>query len=94
MRVFKWTPDFDTFFESPIATVWCKVIGLPIHLYDQSTLIAIGKLLGKPMLADHATIHQTRLTFARICVEIDISHPPSEEIILNILGKETRYKVV
>lgn len=94
MRVFKWTPDFDTFFESPIAAVWCKVIGLPIHLYDQSALIAIGKLLGKPIQTDHATFNQNRLTFARICIEIDISSPPPEEIILNILGKDARYKVV
>lgn len=94
MRVFKWTPDFDTFFESPIAAVWCKVIGLPIHLYDQSALIAIGKLLGKPIQVDLATFTQNRLTFARICIEIDISTPPPEEINLNILGKDNRYKVV
>ncbi|XP_042041272.1 uncharacterized protein LOC121786711 [Salvia splendens] len=94
MRVFKWAPDFDTFFESPIVAVWCKLIGIPIHLYEQSALLAIGKLLGKPIQADHATINQNRLTFARICLEIDISQPPSEEIILNILGKDTRYKVV
>ena len=93
-RVFKWTPDFDTFFESPFAVIWCRVIGLPIHLYDQSALIAIGKLLGKPIQADRATLNQNRLTFARMCIEIDISTPPPEEIILNILGKDTRYKVV
>ena len=24
MRVFKWTPKFDPFFESPIAAIWCN----------------------------------------------------------------------
>ena len=94
MRVFKWTSDFDTFFESPIVVVWCRVIGLPIHLYDQSALIAIGKLLGKPIQADRATLNQNRLTFSWTCIKIDISTPPPEEIILNIIGKDTRYKVV
>ncbi|XP_042038360.1 uncharacterized protein LOC121784261 [Salvia splendens] len=93
MRVFKWAPDFDTFFESPIVSVWCNIIDIPAHLYEESAIMAIGNLLGKPLQADHATIHQSRLSFARICVEIDISIPPPEEIILNIRGKDSRYNV-
>lgn len=42
MRVFKWTPEFDPFFESPITPIWCNLVGLPIHLYERSALFAIG----------------------------------------------------
>ncbi|XP_042009095.1 uncharacterized protein LOC121757645 [Salvia splendens] len=88
MRVFKWTPDFDAYCESPIAAIWCNLIGLPIHLFDQSALFAIGKLLGTPIQVDRATANKSRLSFARICVEIDITKPPPEEIILDICGRE------
>lgn len=46
MRVFKWSPNFDPFFESPITAVWCNLIGLPIHLFEKSALFAIGSQLG------------------------------------------------
>ena len=93
MRVFKWTPDFDAYCESPIAAIWCNLIGLPIHLFDQSALFTIGKLLGTPIQVDRATADKTRLSFARICVEIDITKPPPEEIILDICGRETVQQV-
>ncbi|XP_042041293.1 uncharacterized protein LOC121786729 [Salvia splendens] len=68
-------------------------MGVPAHLFEVSALMDIDKLLGESLLVDHATINQTRLSFARIFVEIDISNPPTEEIILSILGKESRHKV-
>lgn len=93
MRVFKWSPTFDPYFETPIAAVWCNVIAVPIHLFEISALYAIGSLLGNPIQLDQATVSKTRLSFARICVEIDITKPPTEEVVLDILGKETILKV-
>ena len=90
MRVFRWTPEFDPFFESPIAAVWCNLVGLPIHLFEKSALFAIGGLLGEPLQVDHATITHSRLSFARLCIEIDISKTPVEEIVLDLQGREIR----
>ncbi|XP_042044102.1 uncharacterized protein LOC121789801 [Salvia splendens] len=87
MRVFKWYPDFNAYCESPIAAIWCNLIGLPIHLYDQSALYAIGKLLGNPIEIDRAMAKKSRLSFARLCIEIDITKAPPEEIILDICGR-------
>ncbi|KAL1536322.1 hypothetical protein AAHA92_28995 [Salvia divinorum] len=89
MRVFKWSPQFDVFCESPIAAIWCNLIALSIHLFDTGALFAIGKLLGTPIQIDQATAMKTRLFFARICVEIDITKAPTEEIVLNLCGTET-----
>ncbi|XP_042038356.1 uncharacterized protein LOC121784258 [Salvia splendens] len=88
MRVFKWSPDFDVYCESPIAAIWCNLIALPIHLFDTAALFAIEKLLGTPIQIDKATAAKSRLSFARICIEIDITKPPPEEIILDICGRE------
>ncbi|XP_042056286.1 uncharacterized protein LOC121800861 [Salvia splendens] len=90
MRVFKWTPDFDPFFESPIAAVWCNLIGLPIHLFEKLALFAIGGLLGEPLQVDHVTISRTRLSFARMCIKIDISQTQTQEIVLDFQGREIR----
>ncbi|XP_042016200.1 uncharacterized protein LOC121764210 [Salvia splendens] len=93
MRVLKWSPDFDAYCESPIAAIWCNLIGLPIHLFDQSALFAIGKLLGTTFQVDRATANKSRLSFARICIEIDITKPPPEEISLDICGHEVVQQV-
>lgn len=93
MRVFKWTSQFDFYCESPVAAIWCNLIALPIHLYDTAALFAICKLLGTLIQINHATSIKTRLSFARICVEIDITKAPTEEIILDIYGRETIFHV-
>ncbi|KAL1545214.1 hypothetical protein AAHA92_21962 [Salvia divinorum] len=93
MRVFKWTPDFDPFFEIPIVALWCNILALPVHLFEESALIAIGNLLGHAVQVDRATISRSRVSFARICVEVDISQPIPEEISLDIAGKRVTLKV-
>ncbi|XP_042035127.1 uncharacterized protein LOC121781456 [Salvia splendens] len=89
MRVFKWSPEFDAYRESLIAAIWCNLVGLLIHLFDHSALFAIGKLLGTPIQVDRATANKTRLSYAHIRFEFDITKPPPEEIILDICGRET-----
>ncbi|KAL1531388.1 peroxidase [Salvia divinorum] len=93
MRVFKWTPDFDPFFEIPIVALWCNILALPVHLFEESALIAIGNLLGHAVQVDRATISRSRVSFARICVEVDISQHIPEEISLDIAGKRVTLKV-
>ncbi|KAL1533961.1 peroxidase [Salvia divinorum] len=93
MRVFKWTPDFDPFFEIPIVALWCNILALPVHLFEESALIAIGNLLGHAVQVDRATISRSRVSFARICVEVDISQSIPEEISLDIAGKRVTLKV-
>ncbi|KAL0293313.1 UNVERIFIED_CONTAM: hypothetical protein Sradi_6943400 [Sesamum radiatum] len=41
MRVFKWSPDFDPHTESPIAPVWIKLPGLPVHLFEKNALLPL-----------------------------------------------------
>ncbi|KAK6121318.1 hypothetical protein DH2020_044944 [Rehmannia glutinosa] len=82
MRVFKWTPTFNPKSESPIAPVWVRFPGLPIHFYDYHALFAICKKIGSPLQVDAATARKTRLSMARVCIEIDLLKERMEEIVL------------
>lgn len=93
MRVFKWTPEFDPSFETPIVAIWCNLPALPIHLYDVNALFAIGRLFGNPIQLDRATATRSRYSFARMCVEIDITKPPPETITLDLAGIQISQRV-
>ncbi|XP_042027199.1 uncharacterized protein LOC121774377 [Salvia splendens] len=91
--MFKWTPNFDLYFETPIAAVWCNLHALPIHLFEESMLFSIGKLFGEPIQIDHNTITRARMSYARICIEIDISKPVPGKCMLRLGGKDITLQV-
>ncbi|XP_041990271.1 uncharacterized protein LOC121741533 isoform X2 [Salvia splendens] len=93
MRVFEWTTEFDLSFESRNVAVWCSLFALPLRFFDTATLFAIGRIFGNPIKIDHATITRSRISFARMCVEIDISKPPPKKFVLDIGGREITRRV-
>ncbi|KAK6161495.1 hypothetical protein DH2020_004876 [Rehmannia glutinosa] len=94
MRMFKWSPSFSVRKESSIIPVWLKLPGLPIHLFDKDALFSIANLIGQPIQIDKATAALTKLSFARICVGLDVSIPPKEFITLKIGNDIREQKVV
>ncbi|KAI3472965.1 hypothetical protein Pfo_029212 [Paulownia fortunei] len=61
MRLFKWSPEFNSKMESAVVPMWIKLPELPVHLFDKFALFAIAKLIGKPLKLDAATASRTRL---------------------------------
>ncbi|KAL8527088.1 hypothetical protein ACS0TY_005095 [Phlomoides rotata] len=84
MRIFKWTPTFNPMLESSLVPVWCDLPCLPAHLFNHSTLFYIGKMIGKPLQVDSATACCSRLSKARLCVEVDLREPRVHEVMLKI----------
>ncbi|KAK6134116.1 hypothetical protein DH2020_032141 [Rehmannia glutinosa] len=82
MRILKWTPDFNPKMEAPLAPVWIRLPGLPIQFFDYHALYAICKELGNPLQVDLPTACKTRLSLARVCLELNLQHERTEEIIL------------
>lgn len=82
MRVFKWTPDFDSRVESSVTPVWIGLPELPLHLFHKKALFEITSLIGKPLKVDKPTADQTRPSIARVCVELDLLKDRVEEIAL------------
>lgn len=51
--------------------VWIKFPDLRLHHFHPQVLSGLGSLVGKPMFMDKPTAAQKRVSFARICVEVN-----------------------
>lgn len=94
MRVFKWTPKFHPSKETPLVAVWCRLPGLPAHLFTEDALFNIGSLIGKPLQVDRVTFNKEKIMFARICVEIDLTAPRHDTIFFDIDGDIREQNVI
>lgn len=76
LTVHPWTPSFD-FLNTVLdrVTVWIRLPGLAIHLYDKKFLQKLGQLVGTVIKIDSNTASSTRGRFARIAVSIILDKP-------------------
>jgi len=69
-----WFKDFDpnkmTVTKMP---VWVRLHNLPLHFWSERVLEGIGNSIGKYIKTDLERIDERLFTFARICVEVDLS---------------------
>lgn len=79
-----WFSDFDaTTMKVSKMPVWVRMHGLPLHFWHHKVLIAIGNSLGKFLKMDEERAIRGIFTFARICVEVDLSEGLPDHITLN-----------
>ncbi|KAL0284478.1 UNVERIFIED_CONTAM: hypothetical protein Sangu_2826800 [Sesamum angustifolium] len=93
MRVFKWTPTFTPEQESSIVPVWVCFPELPAHLFHKDALFAVASMIGTPLQIDDFTFNHSRLSKARVGIEINLTKPLVEEFDLKINGITIRQKV-
>lgn len=78
-----WFPGFDAntmvVLKMP---VWVRLHNLPIHLWNQQVLTGIGNTIGRYIKMDTQRIEERIFTFARICVEVDLSKCLPDQIQL------------
>nr|POE77164.1 uncharacterized protein CFP56_64448 [Quercus suber] len=68
-----WEPCFkasEASFSS--VAVWVRFPELPIEFYDRSVLLEIGKAIGPVMRIDSYTASDSRGSYARLCIQIDL----------------------
>lgn len=63
--------------------IWVRLHGLPLHFWHHKVLTAIGNSLGKFLKMDEDRVVRGIFTFARICVEVDLSQGLPDHIMLN-----------
>lgn len=55
--------------------VWLKFPDLRLHYFNTHVLSGLGSFIGKPLFMDKLTSSQSRVSCARICVEIKVGDP-------------------
>eukprot|EP00253_Pinus_taeda_P003030 PITA_03030 len=78
-----WFPGFDA--NAMVVSkmsVWVRLHNLPLHFWIPKVFEAMGNAIGKYLKQDMERITRDIHTFARICVEVDLSQGLPDSIIL------------
>nr|XP_009763858.1 PREDICTED: uncharacterized protein LOC104215701 [Nicotiana sylvestris]XP_016502568.1 PREDICTED: uncharacterized protein LOC107820743 [Nicotiana tabacum] len=78
-----WTLEFQMTKE-PICLIplWVCFPSLPVLYWKEENLGRIASYLGKPICADRLTVHEDRVLYARVLIEMDVSQPLPEEMTI------------
>lgn len=57
--------------------VWIRALGVPLHAWSEGTFKAFRDLCGGFVRVDVETKNKSNLSWARICVKVSLSEPPS-----------------
>jgi hypothetical protein len=80
----KWFPDFNPLTMIAMTTpVWVRLPNLPLHFYTPYFLPTLGNALGRFIKLDTDQISKGFITFACICVEIDLSQGLPDRILID-----------
>lgn len=70
----EWSPDFCAQMESvKVVPVWTLFPDLDPCFWSSTALSKIASVIGRPLFADPYTTEKTRISFARVLIDIDIS---------------------
>ena len=78
-------PEQETFSSVP---VWVRLYSLPLDYWQTESLATIGNKLGCFVKVYEATKRRKYTSFARICVEMDLSEALPDEVILEVYDEE------
>ncbi|XP_074298716.1 uncharacterized protein LOC141629641 [Silene latifolia] len=80
----QWTPTFPTQLHNiSKVPVWVLFHNLDPHLWSASALSKIASKIGSPLYADPVTTNKERLSFARVMVEVELSEPLPDNVVIN-----------
>ncbi|KAL0924531.1 hypothetical protein M5K25_005368 [Dendrobium thyrsiflorum] len=90
----KWSPQFspkrEEFTSVPI---WFKIHDLPLCCWTPIGISKIATKVGHPIAVDALTASKSRLTFARVCVQVDSSASYLDIIPITVEGKRFDLKI-
>ncbi|CAN1749230.1 hypothetical protein LINPERHAP1_LOCUS3634, partial [Linum perenne] len=60
--------------EAPIRKIltWVRLLKLPTHYFNETTVERIGNHIGRTIRLDLATAEVAKARYARVCVEVDM----------------------
>lgn len=84
-RMMNFVLECETFTSVP---VWIRLYSLPLDYWKPKSLKTIGNKLGHFLKISEETLKGKYTSFARICVEMDLSRALLEAIILEVYDEE------
>ncbi|XP_026450912.1 uncharacterized protein LOC113351056 [Papaver somniferum] len=83
-----WSPLIEnSIAEMKSIPVWVLIYNVPLHLWKNLALGPIASFVGKPLMMVDCTINKTRLSYARVLVEVSFECQSPSFIPLWIDGK-------
>lgn len=75
-------------------SLWIKILDvLPLCVWNPNKLSRMAIKIGIPLAVDSLTTNKARLTYARVCIEVDKNRQRSNEIHINFKVKDISLKV-
>ena len=88
-----WEPFFKPSAASVSSiAVWVRLHELPIELYETDALKQIGESLGRVLRIDAHTAMEARGKYARLCIQIDVSKPLVDTILIGRFEQPVMYE--
>lgn len=93
LTVQKWYSDFRADKAQAMKTaIWLRFPLLPAEYYDEDTLLQIAAKLGNPLKLDNKTEKSVRGSYARMCIEMDLSKPLEPSIAVGKYDYHLEYE--
>lgn len=68
--------------------VWVKILDLPWELWNKACISCIANTIGRPIHVDQATAKRSKISHARVCVEIDAEIELPNDVSVLVGGKK------
>ncbi|XP_026445435.1 uncharacterized protein LOC113346043 [Papaver somniferum] len=88
LRLIEWYPWFDADKQcTSHSTVWVKFPGLPVEMWVEKTLLALGKSLGTPIVVDKRTLNHKYGHYASVLIDIDFAKLNTDYVYVEAGGR-------
>ncbi|KAH0672951.1 hypothetical protein KY290_025236 [Solanum tuberosum] len=84
MKIIKWSTKFKPDADNTLAPVWINLPDLKWYFYEWDAICRIVGPIWTPLLLDKTTLAKTRPTTAKVRVEIDLTKPLVNEVLLEV----------
>ena len=81
----KWQPGMEMLnIQLTSLTIWVNFHNIPLEYWTNTCLGYIASVVGKPLHLDSHTENRSRLSFARICIEVELNCDFPKSALLNL----------
>ena len=84
----RWKIHLDLTKEDDVTKIplWIQLHNVPDEYWSSRGLTYLASVVRRPLFADSATLMDKRISYARICVELDASKPVVHEFDVQVKG--------